>query len=116
MERLLGIAMGCMGMGMDDFCRCAPSEFYEAYEAWRERERRRERAAWERMRMQCLCSLQPYSRSRLRAEDVMRFPWDGEDTGREKESEKACGPSKQVEMSREEIMERYRKARERAGL
>ena len=110
--------MGCMGMGMDDFCRCAPSEFYEAYAAWAEMEQRRERAAWERMRMQCLCSLQPYSKARLRADDVMQFPWDGEREEKEKEKgdKEAHGPSRQGEMSREEIMERYRKARERAGM
>ena len=47
-ERLLGIAMGCMGMSMDDFCRCVPSEFYAAYEAWQELDSRREQAKWER--------------------------------------------------------------------
>lgn len=106
-ERLLGIAMGCMGMSMDDFCRCAPSEFYEAYEAWNEHQERMERGAWERMRMQCLCSLQPYSKRRLKASDLMTFPWEKETT-HEKE--------KKEELSHDEFMERYRKARERFGL
>lgn len=108
MERLLGIAMGCMGMSMDDFCRCTPSEFNEAYEAWSECQERLERGAWERMRMQCLCSLQPYSQKTLRAQDLMRFPWE--------EQKKSPCQETQEEMSHEEVMERYREAVERAGL
>lgn len=107
-ERLLGIAMGCMGMSMDDFYRCAPSEFYEAYGAWGEMQERMERSAWERMRMQCLCSLQPYSSKKLRADDLMRFPWE--------EGEAHVDTSEREQLSHEELMERYRKAKERAGL
>ena len=55
-EELLGIAMGCMGMTMKDFCQCAPSEFYAAWKAWSDAEDRRERGAWERMRMECVCA------------------------------------------------------------
>lgn len=104
---LLGIAMGCMGMSMDDFCRCTPSEFYAAYEAWGDVEERRERGAWERMRMQCLCSLQPYSKKRLGVWDLMKFPWEEETTHREEKKE---------ELSHDEFMERYKKARERFRL
>lgn len=109
MERLLGIAMGCMGMSMDDFCRCTPSEFNEAYEAWGECQERLERGAWERMRTQCLCSLQPYSSKKLRAEDLMRFPW-------EEEQKKSPCQEVQEELSHEEVMARYREAAKRAGL
>lgn len=31
------------------------------------------------MRMQCLCSLQPYSKKQLRAQDFMKFPWESEE-------------------------------------
>lgn len=99
--------MGCMGMSMDDFCRCAPSEFYAAYEAWGEARERRERGEWERTRMQSLCMLQLYSKKRLEPGDVMRFPW---------EESKKKGAENKKSISREELMERYRLARERAGL
>lgn len=99
--------MGCMGMSMDDFCRCAPSEFYAAYEAWSEMRQREEQGMWERMRMQCLCSLQPYSKSKLTPRDIMRFPWEAKIEERGVKSE---------ELSHEELMERYRKAREQFGL
>ena len=110
-ERLLGIAMGCMGMSMDDFCRCVPSEFYAAYDAWIEMREARERGAWERMRMQCLCSLQPYSKDKLSPQDIMRFPWELSEERRVKSEEFSSTAE-----GREELMERYRAAIKRAGL
>ncbi len=107
-ERLLGIAMGCMGISREDFCRCTPSEFYAAYEAWIEMRQLEERGSWERMRMQCVCSLQPYSKKRLTARDVMQFPWE--------EEGEAASAKPEPPLSREELLDRYRKARERAGL
>lgn len=108
--------MGCMGMSMDDFCRCAPSEFHAAWEAWNEHGQRLERGAWERVRMQCLCSLQPYSKNKLRASDIMTFPWEtsGSEERRVK-SEESNGSSGHEELSHEEIMARYREARKRMG-
>lgn len=111
-ETLLGIAMGCMGISRNDFCRCTPSEFYAVYDAWNERQTRLERGRWERMRTQCLCALQPYSKSKLRAEDIMRFPWDGENEERKASSSR----SREDDMSHEELMARYREAKKRAGL
>lgn len=110
MEHLQGVAMGCMGMSKDDFCRCTPSEFYAAYDAWWQRETDLERGRWERMRMQCLCSLQPYSKKQLRAQDFMKFTWESE------EQKATSCRSQQKGQSREEIMERYREAKKRAGL
>lgn len=110
----MGIAMGCMGMSMDDFCRCAPSEFHAAYEAWSEMRQREEQGMWERMRMQCLCSLQPYSRSKLTPRDIMRFPWEAK--SEEQRVESPLADKGQEELSREEIMARYREAKKRAGL
>ena len=113
-ERLLGIAMGCMGMSMDNFCRCIPSEFYAAYDAWFEMHEARERGAWEWMRMQCLCSLQPYSKDKLSPRDIMRFPWeisDLSDDGKVKDEEFSGAAE-----GREELKERYRAAIKQAGL
>lgn len=100
--------MGCIGMSYECFCRCTPSEFHATWQAWSEMREADERGAWERMRMQCLCSLQPYSSKKLRADDLMRFPWE--------RSEAHEDTSEREQLSHEELMERYRKARERAGL
>jgi hypothetical protein len=96
--------MGCIGMSMEDFCRCTPSEFYGVWHAWSEREQRLERGAWERMRMECLCSLQPHSKKKLAARDLMTFPWEKE-AEREKET-----------LTAEELRERMERAKARYGL
>lgn len=96
-------------MSMDDFCRCVPSEFYAAYEAWQELDSRREQAKWERMRMQCLCSLQPYSKQKLKPGDVMQFPW-------EKEGQAGTDAPGHESLSHEELMARYREEKAKLGL
>ena len=98
--------MGCIGMSMDDFCRCTPSEFRAAWEVWHEIHEQRARGAWERMRMQCLCTLQPYSNKNLDAKDIMQFPWDNEG---EKKKEKEG-------INKEEMMRRYKAAKAAANL
>jgi hypothetical protein len=54
--------------------------------------------------------MQPYSKSKLTPQDIMRFPW--EERGKSEEE----GVKNKKPMSREEIMERYRAAKKRAGL
>ncbi len=65
-------------MGLDDFERCTPSEFWQIHGAWQECFCNTQRGSWERVRMMCLCMLQPYSKKPLKASDVMVFPWDTE--------------------------------------
>ncbi len=93
-------------MSVEDFCRCAPSEFYAVWRAYSEREQRLERAEWERMRMECLCSLQPHSKTKLTTRDILTFPWEKEPEG-EKEKET---------LTKAEIRERYERAKKRWGL
>lgn len=104
MDQLLGLALGCMGMSMDDFCRCTPSQFKEAFRYSQELEERRRRGAWSRTRTACLCALQPYSNRRLRAEDVMVFPWEKE------------GGGDGEGLSKEEVARRFAAAKKRYGL
>lgn len=65
----------------------------------------RERNEWERLRMQCLCTLQPYSKKTLDASDIMSFPWE---TEQKSENE--------VKMDKEDTLRRYREAKAAAGL
>ncbi len=93
-------------MSVSDFCQCTPSEFYSVWDAYSEREQRQERGAWERMRMLCLCSLQPHSRAKLTTRDLMTFPWEKEaEADKEKEA-----------LTEAEIRERCEKAKARWGL
>ena len=108
MLSLLGMAVGCIGMSVDDFCRCTPLEFRAIHEAWADNERRKERGAWERTRMQCTTMLQPYSRHRLDPEDVLRFEWDN-----------PPGPlceGGDEKLTAKEIRERFEKVKREMGL
>ena len=91
-------------MTVDDFCRCTPPEFSAVAEAWAEAGQRRERAAWERTRLECTTTLQPYSRKRLDPEDVMRFAWD------------ADTPDGGESLSAKQIRERFEKVKREQGL
>ena len=104
----MGIAMGCIGMSRDDFCRCTPSEFRAVYVEWHEFQDVLRRERWERMRMECLCTLLPYSKKMQYASDIMSFPWDKVVHEREKKKKKAP--------SHAEIMERYREAKAKRGM
>lgn len=106
---MLGMATGCIGMSLDDFCRCTPSEFRAIWDVWHEMHERRERGAWERARMLALCALQPHARQRLRPADVMTFPWE-KDTPAEKRT------SSPEPMSREDVIRRYREAIRQRGM
>lgn len=92
---------------MEDFSRCTPSEFREVFDAWNKLREVQEHSQWERVRMQCLCSLQPYSKNKLKASDVMTFPWEQE--------QKEVVEVKE-ELSREEKMARFRAAAAQWGL
>lgn len=94
-------------MGYKDFERCTPSEFMAAVWQWRRSREMEERGAWERARMTCLCILQPYSGKELSPRDIMEFPWD---------VAKGVAAGDDPVESREEVMERYRRAKAAAGL
>ena len=104
-ETLLGIALGCIGMSMQDFCQCTPSEFKAIFDAWQLGQQQREHSEWERVRMQCLCSLQPYSAKHLQAADIMQFPWEKNQVEENTRQE-----------TREEIIARMEETKRRWGL
>lgn len=72
----MGIAIGNIGMLMDDFLKVDVDEFRAIYAAWNEREEMREQAAWERARLIATICVQPYSKRRLSPKDVLPLPWD----------------------------------------
>lgn len=76
--RLLGVAVGCIGMSVGDFCGLTPAEFTAVWEVWRERSDSEERGEWERIRMLATLGLTPWSRHRLEPAKVLPLPWDKE--------------------------------------
>ena len=85
-EQLLALALGCIGMGLDDFCRCTPAEFSAIARRWME------------------------MRKKLTPRDVMRFDWDNE----QKETHEEEQPRELL--TTEEIKRRYREAMEKRGM
>lgn len=97
--------MGCLGMSLQDFCSCTPSEFQKVYEAWRENALRLQREGWEQTRLICVLSIQPYSTKKLDPQVVMPLPWDREEERKEERK-----------MTEEERKERYKAAKKRYGI
>lgn len=108
MLSLLGMAVGRIGMSVDDFCRCTPLEFSAIAQGWNEGEQLRERSAWERTRMLCTTMLQPYSKKRLEPQDVMRFAWDDDPNG--------DATDEAEQLTAKEIRERFEKVKREMGL
>lgn len=80
-------------MSYDDFCRCTPSEFSAAAEAWNKIEESRMRRSWEQTRDLMMAMIQPYSKKPVKPTDIMQFEWDKKK------------PPKPVEKSTRERME-----------
>ena len=101
------MAVGRIDMSLDDFCRCTPLEFSAIAEGWNEGEQARQRAAWERARLQCTCMLQPYSKKRLEPQDVLKFEWDNQIADASKKAER---------LTTKQIRERFENAKREQGL
>lgn len=77
-ENLLGIALGCIGLSLADFCVLTPDEWAEVYRNYREMLDEREKLEWERLRLLCAYTIQPHSRKKINPKKMMSFPWDNE--------------------------------------
>ena len=97
--------MGCMGLGLDDFCCCTPSEFWKVYESWQTQTEHVLRESWEQTRVLCASVLQPYSKKRLSGRDVFPLPWDAKKEKKKEEN-----------ISEEERRARYEAAKKRYGI
>lgn len=75
-ESLMGLAMGCVGMCLNDFCRLTPSEFAAVFDAWQQKETYGERRQWEQARFLACSLLKPHCKRNLELTDVCRFSWD----------------------------------------
>lgn len=63
-------------MTIDDFDRLSLPEFAAVMEAATEREKRADIRTWEAARFVAMFTLQPYSKKRIKATDLCRFPWE----------------------------------------
>ncbi len=102
--QLLGIATGCIGLSLQDFERCTPSEFRAIFDAWHERAQSLERSEWEQTRFLCACVLQYGAKKTLDVRNVLPLPWD-----------KTEGQSLTQGLSDTELKARYESAKKRYG-
>lgn len=102
---MLGLATGCIGMGLEDFERCTPSEFRAIADAWREHRSFVRRESWEEVRTLAWCLLQSMTERRLKMTDVLSFAWD---------EEAAAGGHE--ELPEEDVMGRYAAVMKARGL
>lgn len=100
----MGIATGCIGISLQDFERCTPSEFRAVFDAWHERVQKLERNEWEQTRFLGACVVRYSAKRILDVRDVLPLPWD-----------KAEKQSPIQQMSNAELKSRYKSAKRRYG-
>ncbi len=95
-----------MGLSVDDFLGMDTDEFEAVCNSFSEHEDLQERERWERMRLLGLMSLQPWSKRKLTAEQLLPLPWD---------KPRDAPKPEHVTMSKEERRKRMEEARAKLG-
>lgn len=103
----MGIALGCIGLSYDDFCRMDFEEFASVHQAYTEQRDTDFKDAWMRMRMLATITLQPHLNKgqRLSPEKLLPLPWD----------RKPQKPSIKEELTPEQRRQRMREMVEKLG-
>ena len=101
------MALGQLGLSLADFCALTPAEFTAAATA----HERQERAAWERARLICGCTLQPYAEAHFDIRKALPYPWD---EGGESDGER--GERGARKLTREEELAEFERAKAAYGL
>lgn len=102
----MGVALGCIHLRLDDFCRLTPEEFEAIYHAYREQSDADYKDAWERMRLHAAITIQPHIKNRMSAKRLLPFSWDNERPAMEK-----GGSAPQL--TKEEQLQRFEKLAKR---
>lgn len=77
---ILGIALGCIGLSYDDFCRLEYKEFAAVWKAYAEQRDTDFKDRWQRTRILAAIVIQPHlgKRRKVTPEKLLPFPWDKE--------------------------------------
>lgn len=82
----MGFALGRVGLSLDDFCRLYVDEFEAVCQAHSEALTEEFRASWERARTIAAILILPYSKKTIKAQELIRFPWEAQPAGSKAES------------------------------
>lgn len=101
------MAVGCIGMSHDDFCKCTFGEFESICKAWREMTEGQNRDAWERARTVAAIVIQPHLKkgSKITAKQLLPLPWDKKQPPR----------SEALQLTAEEKRKRFEELAHRLG-
>lgn len=93
---LLGIALGCIRLSYDDFCKLDFEEFAAVYKAYAEQRDTDFKDNWQRMRLLATIVIQPHldKRHKVTPEKLLPFPWD---KAKAKKQQARITPDKQRE-------------------
>ena len=90
---MLGHALGCIGLSLEDFCQLTPEEFGAVCKAWHDRREQEMQDGWERMRMNATITIQPHVKGKVTPQKLLPLPW-------EKSIKKAEAPKVSAEEAR----------------
>jgi hypothetical protein len=86
---LLAIALGRIGISYNDFIALTPFEFNKIYDSWYKWQEQMMRERWEQTRFIAMTNITPHSRKKLKATDIIRFPWDVEKKQKNSDTKKS---------------------------
>jgi hypothetical protein len=73
---MIGMAVGVIGLSLDDTYRLTPSEFNSICAAWGQHNEQMQRMSWEQARFIGHCAILPHSKKGLRPQDIVLFDWE----------------------------------------
>ena len=101
----MGVAVGCIGLSLDDFSNCDYDEFEAICKAWREMTEGKNREAWERTRITAAICIQPHCKKKITPKQLLPLPWD----------KKRHGSGAQPELTPEQKRKRFEEIAHRLG-
>lgn len=103
---MFGIALGCIGLSYDDFCKMSFEEFAAVYNAYAEQRDTEFKDKWVRMRMLATIVIQPHlaKGKKLTPEKLLPFPWEKSQKRKGKK-----GPDLTPEQQRKRMVELVKK-------
>ena len=74
----MGIALGCIGLSYDDFCKLDFDEFAAVYNAYAVQRDTDFKDKWSRMRLLATIGIQPHlaKNKKITPEKLLPFPWE----------------------------------------